>query len=82
MENTEFAVPRQPGQTVLALADAIDGTAEGLSATARMLLDGLAPNVSPERLLLLAGPLLAKLAEVEREACRLQAFSVAPRRAP
>lgn len=63
-----------------ALARALEESAEQLHDTATRLRAGLAPTVDHARLLRLAGPLLALLADVEREAHRLRAFTVAGER--
>jgi len=64
---------------VLAVVDGIRDATDQLERLAQSLEAGLAPNVTPSRLLMLAGPLLAQLASVEREAHRLSAFA-APHR--
>jgi hypothetical protein len=68
-----------PSPVVIALSDALVTTAEALQVTADALTHGSASSVDGARLVLLAGPLLAALAEVEREAHRLRAFAAPPR---
>jgi len=71
-----------PRRETLPLTDTIREYADGFNRLADGLESGLAPMVTPSRLVALAGPLLNALHEAEQQAHRLSAFCVQPPRKP